>query len=149
MKKLVSEYSSDLAIHLVQEYEGYRSKAYICPAGIWTIGFGHTGGVKEGQTITEEEAINLLKQDLAKTQNELSNTVQVPVSKNQFIALMSFTFNIGITKVRTSTLMKYLNQGEYALAGKQLLRWVYANGVKLPGLEKRREAEYKIWNQKE
>ena len=85
-----------------------------CPAGVWTIGFGHTKDVHAGEHITRNEAYDLLTKDLVQTQEELAAIVKVPITENQFITLMSWLFNLGLTPaVRRSTLLRKLNAGDY------------------------------------
>lgn len=143
--KSVMEFDPWLAAPLIKEFEGYSARSYLCPAGIWTIGYGHTRGVKPSQIITREKADELLRQDLINTQDELSIVCKVPVSEGMFIALMSFVFNLGLSKVRNSTLFKKLNAGDYQGAAQEFSRWKYADGKVLPGLERRRAAEQKAF----
>ena len=109
MKQNVLLYPPDLAAKFVAEQEGFSGLAYKCPAGVWTIGFGHTKEVREGDKITRTEALDLLSQDLIQTQEELAALVHIDVTENQFIALMSFVYNFGITKCRKYTLFKMIN----------------------------------------
>lgn len=109
MKQNVLLYPPDLAAKFVAEQEGFSGLAYKCPAGVWTIGFGHTKDVREGDKITRTEALDLLSQDLIQTQEELAALVHIDVTENQFIALMSFVYNFGITKCRRYTLFKMVN----------------------------------------
>ena len=132
-------------IELIKQFEGCSLKGYKCPAGIWTIGYGHTNGVKEGQTITKEEAELLLKEDLAGFEKVINNVVNVEINQNQFDALVSFSYNIGIGALQTSTLLKLLNKSDYNGAAEQFNRWVYAKGKKLTGLVKRRSAEKELF----
>lgn len=127
--------------HIVS-HEGCRLKAYQCPAGIWTIGYGHTKGVRPGMIITKEEAKKLFQEDLAKFEAVVKAFVRVPLNQGQFDALVSFTFNAGDEAFRTSTLLKLLNQGKYRAASMEFHRWVYAAGKKLDGLVRRRNDEY-------
>lgn len=107
--KNVMDYDPAIAADFIKPFEGFRAEAYICPAGIWTIGYGHTRGVHPGQTVTKEKADELLKNDLVHTQQNLDVLVKVPVTRNQFIALMSFVYNFGLTKCRKYTLFKKIN----------------------------------------
>jgi len=133
---------SQKGIDLIKRFEGCRLTAYKCPAGILTIGYGHTGqDVHTGKTITQEEAELLLKQDLRIHCNNVSKLVIVPLSQNQFDALVSFEYNIGYGAFKSSTLLKLLNEGKYINASEQFARWKYAGGKVLAGLVKRRQAE--------
>ena len=132
-------------IELIKQFEGCSLKAYKCPAGIWTIGYGHTNGVKEGQAITKIEAENLLKQDLARFEKVINNVIKVNLNQNQFDALISFSYNIGTGALKNSTLLKLLNNEDYKGAAEQFDKWVYAGGKKLAGLTKRRAAEKELF----
>lgn len=141
--------------NLIKEFEGCKLKAYKCPAGIWTIGYGHTGpDVKENLVITNYQAGALLVGDLQKFENAIKLLVRVPLSQNQFDALVSFVYNVGPyalynpTKPATlqaSTLLKKLNAGDYLGAAEEFLRWDKVNGKPLAGLTKRRKAERELF----
>lgn len=105
-------YPPELATNFVAEQEGFKAVAYKCPAGVWTIGFGHTKDVHKGDSITRGEAYRLLDNDLKRYQEDLAALIKVDVTENQFIALMSFIYNFGITKCRTYTLFKKINAGD-------------------------------------
>ncbi|MGK7949868.1 MAG: lysozyme [Xenococcaceae cyanobacterium] len=137
--------TSGKGIDLIKRWEGYRSIAYLCPANVWTIGYGHTATVKPGMCINQVEAEELLKSDLRRFENAISNLVRVPLTQAQFDALVSFTFNVGVYAFKKSTLLRLVNQGDFLGAAKQFGRWVNANGKKLPGLVKRREEEKKLF----
>ena len=133
------------AVNLVKHFEGLYLNAYLCPAGVPTIGYGHTAGVQMGQTITSAQADDLLASDLTAAAAQVDKLVTVPLTPQQRGALASFVFNLGAGSLQMSTLLRLLNQGDYEGAAGQFGRWVYAtvNGVKtqLPGLVKRRAAE--------
>jgi lysozyme len=128
-------------IDLIKRFEGCRLEAYKCPAGVWTIGYGHTAGVKQGDKITREQAETYLKKDLYIRCIQVSKLIKVPVTQNQFDALISLEYNIGLTYFKSSTLLRLLNEGKYNDAAAQFDKWVYANRIKLRGLVKRRQAE--------
>jgi lysozyme len=128
-------------IALIKEYEGLRLGAYLCSAGVLTIGYGHTGGVKEGDLITEQKAEQLLQDDLKKFENGVLRLVRVPLTQNQFDALVSFAFNLGVGNLGKSTLLKMLNDRDYKGAAGQFVRWNKAAGKELAGLTRRRLAE--------
>lgn len=128
-------------LQLIKEFEGLRLQSYLCPAGKWTIGYGHTKTARPGQTITREQADQLLQADLAEYEACVQNLVKVPLTDNQFAALVSLAFNIGCAAFARSTLLKLLNQGDYHSAAQQFQRWAYANGKLLPGLARRRQQE--------
>ncbi|GAA4258912.1 glycoside hydrolase family protein [Azospirillum formosense] len=130
---------------LVQHFEGLKLSAYRCPAGVWTIGYGHTKGVREGEVITAAVAERLLASDLAAAAADVAKLVTVPLTDAQRGALASFVFNLGAGAFKGSTLLRLLNQGDIEGAAGQFERWVYATvkgkKVKLPGLVTRRAAE--------
>lgn len=126
---------------LIKEFEGYRSTAYLCPARVWTIGYGTTEGVVRGQKVTKAEAERLLRRDLIKFQKAVGNAVKVPLTQGQYDALVSFTYNCGIGALQKSTLLKLLNQKRYDAACRQFDRWTKGGGKVLPGLVRRRAAE--------
>ena len=131
---------------LIKEYEGYVGHAYLDTGGVPTIGYGHTRGVQMGQKCTPEQAEVWLREDLASAEADVSKLVKVPLTDNQFSALVSFTFNLGGAQLGKSTLLKLLNAGNYAAAGSQFQFWVFDNGKKLAGLIKRRAAEAALWS---
>ena len=131
---------------LIKRFEGCRLSAYKCPAGILTIGYGHTGSdVHPGMTITQNEADRLLKMDLVIHCNNVNNLVKVPLTQNQFDALVSFEFNVGYGALKTSTLLRLLNNKDYKGASEQFGRWVWGGGRILPGLVNRRKAEKELF----
>lgn len=133
--------TSNNGINLIKQFEGCALNAYKCPAGVWTIGYGHTKNVKQGMKITTNQATSLLKEDLATYENYVNKYVKVKLNQNQFDALVSFTFNCGGGALKSSTLLKKLNKGDYTGAANELLRWNKANGKILAGLTRRRKAE--------
>lgn len=139
---------------LVREYEGFRAEAYLCPAGVWTIGYGHTAGVKRGDRVTQEQAEALLTRDLSLAAAVVERLITAPLSDNQLAALASFVFNLGHGALAASTLRKRLNAGDYASVPEELAKWVMAKDPatglrrRLPGLVKRRAAEAALWRMK-
>ncbi|AWJ92628.1 muraminidase (plasmid) [Azospirillum baldaniorum] len=137
------------ALALARNAEGLYLNAYLCPAGVPTIGYGHTAGVKMGQRITASQAENFLLEDMAAAAAQVDKLVKVPLTDRQRGALASFVFNLGAGALGSSTLLRRLNQRDYAGAAAEFPKWVYAtvNGVKtqLPGLVKRRAAEVKLF----
>lgn len=132
----------------IKSFEGLRLRAYRDPVGVWTIGYGHTGGVKPGQVISRERAEQLLRSDTGWAQDAVRRNVKVPLSQGQFDALTSFTFNLGAGALASSTLLKKLNAGDYAGAQKEFGRWVHAGGEVLQGLVRRRASEAKMFGNK-
>jgi lysozyme len=136
---------SSAAYELIKEYEGLRLHAYQDSAGVWTIGWGHTGDVKRGQSITIHQAEALLAFDIGIAAAAVNRHVEAPLSQNMFDALVSFTFNLGERRLAESTLLKKLNLRDYAAAAAEFGKWVKATikgkKVTLPGLVRRRAAE--------
>lgn len=136
--------SAGLAI--IKDREGLRLTAYRDSGGVLTIGYGHTSAagapaVKAGMTITKAEAETILSRDVAWAERAVAELVKVPLTENQFSALVSFTFNLGPDQVWDSTLLRKLNAGDYAGAAAQFDRWIYDNGKPQPGLVTRRRME--------
>jgi lysozyme len=132
---------SDAGLALIKQFEGLSLKAYLCPARVWTIGYGTTRGVKPGQVISEEEAEAMLRADVARFAQGVAERLQVPVTQGQFDALVSLAYNIGLSAFGKSTLLRLLNDSKYSLAAEQFPRWNKAGGKVLSGLTKRRAAE--------
>lgn len=136
-------------LDMVKKYEGLYTKAYHCPAGVLTIGYGHTGpDVKPGQRIREAQAEKMLRQDMGKFEDAVRRQVKVPLTQGQFDALVSFTFNCGEGALKNSTLLKKLNSGDYAGAQAEFQRWNKGGGRVLPGLVKRRAEEAQMFGNK-
>lgn len=130
---------------IIKKFEGRRLKAYRCPAGIWTIGYGHTGDVHEGMEITEEQAEELLRGDIMQAEMDVERLVMVPINSNQFSALVSFTYNVGVQAFKISTLLNRINAGRLQDVSGEIIKWRYANGKELNGLRRRREAERNLF----
>jgi len=131
---------------LIKQYEGYSSEAYRCPAGKWTIGYGHTRGVKRGMTISRQEAEELLTKEIEESARYIKNMVTAPLNQQEFDALVSLVYNIGPTQFRSSTLLRELNNENYEEAARQFERWVKSKGVTLRGLQNRRAAEAALFS---
>jgi len=129
------------ALDIIRLCEGLKLEAYICPGGKWTIGYGHTGGVREGDTITKEAAEKLLLEDVETREIAVKRYIMAPLSENQFSALVSLTYNIGAHALEQSTLRRKLNSGDYRGAADEFDRWKHSRGKVLEGLVKRRRAE--------
>ena len=132
---------------LLKFFEGCELVAYQDSVGVWTIGYGHTKGVTPGMTITQEEAEQMLESELAEYEGYVEKYVTVPLTQNQFDALVVWVYNLGPTNFRNSTLLKELNSGNYNAAGTEIKRWNKAGGKVLAGLVKRREAEAELFNE--
>ena len=126
---------------LIKKFEGCELEAYQCSAGVWTIGYGHTKDVVEGMTITQEEAEQMLVDELHEYESYINKYVTVALSQNQFDALVSWEYNLGPANLSASTMLKVLNSGEYEDVPAQMKRWNKAGGKVLEGLIRRREAE--------
>ena len=137
--------TSDKGIDLIKKYEGCYLKAYKCPAGVWTIGYGHTNGVKSGMVITKDQAVTYLKNDLITYERAVNSYVKVPLTQNQFDALVSFSFNCGTAALKHSTLLKKLNSGYYDGAANEFTKWNKSNGKVLNGLVRRRQEEKELF----
>lgn len=137
---------SDDGVRLIKEFEGLYLKAYRCPAGVLTIGWGSTEGVREGMEITREEAERMLLGELSRFEDAVNRLVTVPLTQHQFDALVSFSYNVGARALEHSTLLRKLNDGDYNAVPAELGRWVRGGGRVLPGLVRRRKAEALLWS---
>lgn len=140
-------YDPAMASDFVKQFEGRELKSYRCSAGVLTIGYGHTKGVKEGDEISASEAEQLLVEDLTAIADDLNRLVNVPVSEGQYIALLSLAFNIGATALKKSTLLFHLNHGRYDEAAEEFDKWIYAGGKVSEGLKRRRAAERELFEE--
>ena len=133
------------AYELIKQFEGLRLEAYLCPAGIWTIGYGHTSDVSPNSFITIQEADEYLHRDVASVEMQL-NKLNLSFSQCQWDAIVSFVFNVGIGNFKASTLLAKIriNPDDNSIMD-EFLRWVYANGKVMKGLQKRRLAEMKLY----
>ena len=142
-------------IDLIKSFEGCRLQAYQDGGGVWTIGWGSTGGVKSGDTLTQAEADALFDTEIRLYEDGVDRLVQVPINENEFAALVSFAYNVGLDEdlddvaegLGDSTLLKKLNRGDYIGAADQFLLWVKDNGKVVSGLVRRRQAERKLFLQ--
>ena len=134
--------TSNKCVEQIKAFEGCELTAYRCKAGVLTIGYGHTSGVKAGQQITKSDAEKLLREDISNVEKQMSKVIKSKLNQGQHDAVVSFVFNIGIGKFKTSTLLKKINANANDKSiGNEFRRWVYCNGVKLAGLVTRREWE--------
>lgn len=130
----------------LREAEGEKLTTYLCSAGVLTIGVGHTGpDVKRGLTITKAQSDALLAADLARFERAVNNAVKLPLTQNQFDALVSLAFNIGSRAFADSTLVRLLNAGQYDQVPAQLARWNKVNGKSDKGLTARRAREASLF----
>ena len=144
----MNEYEySNTGLALTRSFEGLRLTAYQDSAGVWTIGYGHTGPeVHRGQCIREPEAEALLRSDLAAAVQCVRRAVQVELAQHQFDALVDFCYNAGRGGFQGSSLLRYVNQGEFDNAAAQFGLWVHAGGRVLAGLVRRRAAEAALFS---
>ena len=133
--------TSPKGIRLICEFEGFRGQAYLCPAGVWTIGYGFTKGVKPGDTITLMQAQLRLEQELFNYELGVLTACKVPVNQNQFDALVCFAFNVGVKGMLGSSVIKAHNRGDTQAAARAFGLWNRANGKVFAGLTRRRAAE--------
>jgi GH24 family phage-related lysozyme (muramidase) len=137
-------------LELIKAFEGCQLEAYLCPANVWTIGYGHTRTAEPDMVIDKAQAESLLKEDLADAEAAVDRLVVVPINENQFSSLISFTFNVGTVAFERSTLLSMLNAGAGAeTVSSQLLRWNKADGRELYGLTRRRLAEQALYLSKD
>ena len=133
-------------VDLIKGFEGLRLKAYQDSVGVWTIGYGHTAmsgppAPKAGMIISSEEAEAILKDDVTDFAKGVAAVIKVPVTDNEFGAIVSFAFNVGLGNLKASTLLKKLNAGDKAGAANEFAKWNKAGGKVLTGLTRRRAAE--------
>ena len=136
---------SNKGIELIKKFEGCRLKAYQDSVDVWTIGYGHTEGVYEGMEISQHQADIMLGSDLVKYANYINEYVTVSLNPNQFDALTSWVYNLGPGNLKSSTMLKVLNEGSYDDVPFQIKRWNKAGGKVLKGLVRRREAEAELF----
>ena len=140
---------SQEGIALIKKFEGCELEAYKCAAGVLTIGYGHTKGVTESMKITQSEAESMLVEELVEYEKAVLDAVTISIDQCMFDALVSWTYNLGPTNLRSSTLLKVLNSGAYDDVPNQIKRWNKANGKVLDGLIRRREAEALLFEAKD
>ena len=133
----------------MKHFESCKLTAYQDSVGVWTIGWGHTAGVKKGDNWTQDEADDILLNDLEKFEGYVNQYVKVPLTQNQFDALVSWTFNLGPGNLKSSTMLTKLNEKSYDEVPSQMKRWNKAGGKVLRGLERRRNAEAAMFSGKD
>jgi len=137
---------SEACYDMIREHEDFRSEAYLpTPNDVWTIGYGHTRGVRKGDICTIDDAEDWLRADVAPTVASIRREVKVPLTQNQFDALVSFIFNVGVAAFEESTLLRKLNAGDYHGAAEEFGRWNKQKGKVLAGLTKRRAFERNLF----
>jgi len=138
---------------LIKSFESCRLRAYLDGGGVWTIGFGHTNGVKQGDTCTQEEADALFDAEIVIYEDGVNSLVKAPINQNEFDALVSFAYNVGLDidtddvaeGLGDSTLLKKLNKWDYAGAAAEFPKWNKDNGIVVNGLTRRRKAEQALF----
>lgn len=136
---------SERGIKLIKDFEGFRSKSYLCPAGYKTIGYGHVTD-SNMDDISRSEADRFLAEDIYKAERSVERNIRVDLTQGQFDALVSFVFNLGGAALQRSTLRQKVNREEHQDVPKEFMRWVYTAGIILTGLVKRRQAEAEIYD---
>ena len=126
---------------IIRNFEGFRSHAYQDATGVWTIGYGHTKNVQPTDIISAAQGYSMLRKEMIEYENYVNSYVTVPLHQHQFDALVSWTYNLGPTNLKNSTLLEVLNKGRYDLVPDEMRRWNKAGGKELEGLTRRREAE--------
>ena len=134
---------------LIKKFEGCELEAYKCPAGVWSIGFGFTKDVKEGDVWSQSHAEEMLDIELEEYEEYVTDLVDVPLNENQFSSLVAWCYNLGPTNLVQSTLLSKLNAGLYEDVPHEIKRWNKANGEVLEGLVRRREAEALLFEGKD
>lgn len=145
MKHISSE-----GIQFIKKFEGFRADAYKCPAGIWTIGYGHTDGVREGDRVDEMEAEALLRDDCRNWETIVNNAPRSDTfTQQQFDGLVSFCYNCGGRAIRTGSLGRAMRKtDDVEVWCKEIMRWCHANGKVLQGLQWRRFCECELLRNK-
>jgi len=137
--------TSQSGLDAIKKFEVFRSQAYLDSGGVLTIGFGSTRGVTEGMVIGTKEAEERLQDDLRAAEEAVNRLVTVPLSQDQFDALVSFVFNVGEGAFQKSTLLRKLNAGDHDSVPVELMKWVHVKKKRVEGLANRRAAEAGIW----
>ena len=143
--------TSDMGLSLIKSFEGFSARPYRCPAGIPTIGYGATyypdgrRVTMQDRPVTEADATAMLRSMLASYEAGVNRYVQVPLTQGQFDALVSFAYNLGLSALKNSTLLRLVNARDWRGAAAQFGRWNRAGGKVLPGLTRRREAERQMF----
>jgi len=140
---------STIGIDLLKHFEGCETLAYQDSVGVWTIGYGHTKGVYEGMTVSQEGAEELLAHELEEYEGYINDIPKVALTQCQFDGLVCWVYNLGPTNLRSSTLLKVLNEENYEDVPFQMRRWDKAGGVVLKGLTRRRVAESMLFEGKD
>lgn len=141
--------TSSQGLALIEQFEGFVTTPYRCPAGWWTIGYGHVIREAEQERLVQVDrstARELLQQDVRVVEQAIARLIHVPLTQPQFDALVSFTFNLGAGALQRSSFRRKINRGEHEEVPRELMRWVWGGGRKLPGLVRRRAAEGRLYS---
>ena len=141
--------TSQEGLNLIKKFEGCELTAYQDSVDVWTIGFGHTKGVEEGDEITQDEAEEMLASELDEYEGYINDMVECDLEQCQFDALVAWVYNLGPTNLKSSTMLKRLNSNDLEDVPNQIKRWDKAGGKVLAGLVRRREAESLLFEGKE
>ncbi len=133
--------TSEEGIALIKKFEGCELEAYQCSANVWTIGYGHTRDISEGDTCTQADADEMLVDDLQEFEGYVNELVDAELTQSQFDALVAWTYNLGPTNLKSSTMLKEINAKNFARVPSEMRRWNKAGGKTLYGLIRRRQAE--------
>ena len=136
---------SQIGDALTEQFEGCKLVAYQDSGGVWTIGYGHTRGVQSGDTCDEFQAFAWLQEDLLVVEKQINQDVKVPLTQEEFDALVDFGFNLGCHALESSTLWKKLNAGDFKGAAAEFPKWDHAGGKEVAGLLRRRLAEQALF----
>ncbi len=147
MKYFLKMKTNKRALQIIKSCESLRLQSYLCPAGVWTIGYGHTQGVKPGQTITEAQAEKFLQEDIEQKERALDGLLSFRLNENQYSALVSWVYNLGEGNFAKSTLRKVINADPNDREGiaREWLRWNKSGGKELRGLTIRRQMELDLY----
>lgn len=137
--------TSQRGIDLIASFEGFRSKAYLCPAGVWTIGHGFTKGVRPGQTITLRQSFQRLREELVEYERGVMQATGRDANQNEFDALVCFAFNVGVKHMQGSSVIRAHRRGDRQAAARAFALWNKAGGKVMPGLTRRRAAEAALY----
>lgn len=141
--------ASFLAYELIRKFEGCRLMPYMDMVGIWTVGYGSTTEVVPGERISQAEAEDRLQEDVETAEKCINDAVKVPLTQNQFDALVSWVFNLGCKRFRQSTMLQKINEQKWQEASIELRKWDMAGGRQVDGLMRRRAAESKLFDSKD
>lgn len=138
---------SEEGLNLIRKYEGFSARPYLCPAAVWTQGYGHTRGVTQfSEPVDEAQATEWLREDVETAERSVRRLIVSPLSQGQFDALVSFTFNLGGGALQRSTLRRKVNAGEHDAVPAELMKWCRAGGKVMKGLLNRRRAEAALYD---